>query len=377
MQLRERLTSAGQQYEAGLLGRGSVDVRHPGYPDDPGAILLSLPATDDESGLPGVDHGTTHVACAIIANNRFDGYLSRSPDPGADHKDVDHMTVLPAATYYFHIPPSDHIQAQARADSQAVTPYPVVPNFRAWKFPRAVHIPHWQDIGVRDGGLLDGTEGVLSRDGQRCRLTDSRESIQAAHLVPKAEGQWFEGNAMQTYWRGNPTAGPDTIDKPVNGITLRQDVHRSWDASRLFFVPKKSDGASKARLVVHVAAWSSELLALYHNVELQELRGLAWELLFVRFAYGILPQIRTFLGSGQARWLIVPIVNGLQETKIHCWRLRPVHGGPGRWSQFSKSYQALLAESFETEEGGCCAGITGEAREDWAPSMGDSRLVIY
>jgi hypothetical protein len=83
-----------------------INFRHPAYTSDDN-ILFTLHAWDHEDG--GIHHGLAHNACAIIADNRFDGYLSRTCGP--EHEDGEHIEedwddVLPAsdADYYFYVP---------------------------------------------------------------------------------------------------------------------------------------------------------------------------------------------------------------------------------------------------------------------------------
>jgi len=270
-------------------------VYHPEYTDH-GAVLLSLPATDGDSQAPGVHRDTIHTACAIIANNRFDGYISASRDPHTTHEDLDRIHILPAGTYYFHLP--------RPLEASALTPYAVVPSFRTWRYPHDEDIPGWADLRIEDEGIFGSAEAVLARD-QACRMTDSKEGTQAAHIVPKAERQWFALNSMPSYCVLDPTAGASIIDRSSNGILLRSDIHKLLDTYRLFFVPKLSDGETEMSLVAHVTAISAELLESYQNVRLQELRGISKEYLLARLAYGVLRQLRTFLQSGRDRWLVV------------------------------------------------------------------------
>lgn len=50
----------------------TVTFRHPGYPDEHNIIMV-LPALDDVQG--GVHHETALIACAVVAGNRWDGFL--------------------------------------------------------------------------------------------------------------------------------------------------------------------------------------------------------------------------------------------------------------------------------------------------------------
>jgi hypothetical protein len=92
-----------------------VFLRHPGY-SDTANILIILPALDHPQG--GIHHETARVACAIIANNRWEGFLTetRTGEPASTDPDE----ILRGTSYYFrvstdaadgktqHEPPSHH-----------------------------------------------------------------------------------------------------------------------------------------------------------------------------------------------------------------------------------------------------------------------------
>jgi len=63
----------GQNLPADLNHR--VYVRHPGY-SDTGNTLMVLPALDHPQG--GIHHETARIACAIVANNRWEGFLTET-----------------------------------------------------------------------------------------------------------------------------------------------------------------------------------------------------------------------------------------------------------------------------------------------------------
>jgi len=104
-----------------------IKLRHPGYPDNKN-VLLVFPALDpitadhddsnnddnDNNGSNdgtnakaafGMHHETARLACAIAANNRWDGFLSRQKGPNATTVLSGPDEVLPAGSYYFHVPP--------------------------------------------------------------------------------------------------------------------------------------------------------------------------------------------------------------------------------------------------------------------------------
>jgi hypothetical protein len=76
-----------------------INFRHPAY--EPGDdLLFTLYAWDHAEG--GLHYGLAHTACAIVAGNRHDGYLSatRNGLPLAAGDD----SVLRLGDYYFHVP---------------------------------------------------------------------------------------------------------------------------------------------------------------------------------------------------------------------------------------------------------------------------------
>ena len=75
-----------------------IDVYHPGYDNDV-VPLMSFPGYDSKEG--DLWHDFAHTACAIISNNRFDGWLSISQDPEAPH--VSGELIAPGK-YWWHVP---------------------------------------------------------------------------------------------------------------------------------------------------------------------------------------------------------------------------------------------------------------------------------
>ena len=86
----------GQSLPANLFHR--VFLRHPGY-DDTHNTLLALPALDHPLG--GIHHETARIACAIIANNKWDGFLTETKTGGRSRIESD--TILRKTDYYFRV----------------------------------------------------------------------------------------------------------------------------------------------------------------------------------------------------------------------------------------------------------------------------------
>ena len=80
-----------------------VKFRHPGYPDNAN-ILLQFSAYDE---INGVHYRTAHVACAIVAHNRWDGYFSTDREGSLRIEPLSQDDTLEEDDYYFHVPDSE------------------------------------------------------------------------------------------------------------------------------------------------------------------------------------------------------------------------------------------------------------------------------
>lgn len=76
-----------------------VRFYHPGYPKTD-ALLLSLPALDQN----GIHHQTALDVCAIIANNRWDGFFTADREGQQQISTDDLDACLDKDEYYFQIP---------------------------------------------------------------------------------------------------------------------------------------------------------------------------------------------------------------------------------------------------------------------------------
>ena len=81
---------------------GTIRIHHPGYPEDQ-SLLLALSGYDDLEGSISFDVALT--ACAILACNRFDGWISK--ESTADAPKLIGISLLPPGDYWFHVLPPD------------------------------------------------------------------------------------------------------------------------------------------------------------------------------------------------------------------------------------------------------------------------------
>lgn len=90
------LSLKSRRPQFGTSGCQQVFFMHPGYPEGHD-LLLILPALDSR----GIHHETARIACAILANARWDGFLSATRDGEAVSEGRDDL--LMNQRYYFRI----------------------------------------------------------------------------------------------------------------------------------------------------------------------------------------------------------------------------------------------------------------------------------
>ncbi|KAL7928977.1 hypothetical protein V8C35DRAFT_316667 [Trichoderma chlorosporum] len=263
----------------------NISFLHPGYPDRRN-ILLMLPAFD--SG--GIHHETARVACAILANSRWDGYLTTTRDGDAIPEGKD--DILLGKQYYFRIPESPSSDHQ----------YPIVPSFDNFLCPTTL-----PDLWTTSFIESTTNNDIRNRD-QTCRITGSLLPNETAHIIPQAQAEWWQRNSMFTYTT-NPDTSSDTFCAD-NAILLRRDVHKMWDDDHFTIVPKK------AKWVIHLLrnTSSNELETQYHNLELQSLSGVARHFFFCRFALTIFSK-SLFLSQNVSRELVTLNSDGTTQQR--------------------------------------------------------------
>lgn len=278
--------------------------RHPGYANSTN-VLFRLFTPDSGQNLtgPGLYAQYALEACGIVAGNRWDGWLSEAREADTSAA-IDPTSILQNSSYYFHLPP-------ARCDVDLGlpnAPYPIVPNFREWRFPHD-HLP---DLWKRTASAVCNsvvpeqsfttsnlTLALQVRDVS-CRMTGCREGAQVAHICPREEAAWWNENGMARYNTGSAA----TLDDTSNALLLRADLHIAFDKPKFVFVPKPSSDPEKPRLVTHLVEASAELEHWYHNRALHSV-GSSIEVLFVRFAWTIFPLLDGFLVSPVSRRLLL------------------------------------------------------------------------
>ncbi|TKA79577.1 hypothetical protein B0A49_08189 [Cryomyces minteri] len=286
----------------------AIEFRHPGYPDEHTKnVILTLKAFDDTHAA--LHHATARIACAIVACNRWDGYLARTRDGGPiDLKEDDLLT---DPVYFFKIPdaPDDR--------------YPVFPNFDNWEYPHGNFPSNWRSMipkeDDRDGEFstsvsVSNLSGALLNRDNGCVISRYYDYCEKAHLCPVNELAWFKRNEMHTYNENDQLLDRNIIDDISNVVALRPDVHKAFDEKKFVLVPKLG------KWVVHFTAATRHLGQLYHNTPLDLHKNVSPSQLFTRFAWAIFPSVLKFLEGGVGREVLVRT----SQNGKHTWRTETV-----------------------------------------------------
>ncbi|CAN8105394.1 unnamed protein product [Discula destructiva] len=288
----------------------SISFRHPGY-DDAEGVLFTLPRLDvttAEQAIAGVHHGTALLACQVIANNAFDGYLTTD-------RERQHRVSLPLDAILLN----DDYWFAAGGDNVV---YPVVPRFEEWQFPHTyMDSLSWDPIlspveltAPAAPASLDRTMPVsaaapsnvaTSSDPRvlplappprptpsRCILSQKPYGIHQAHIVPKAQSQWFQTNSMRRY--GDPQL---FIHSENNKVPMRHDLHQLWDANIYALVPKRGGRGFVVHVLQLPKSAISEFADDWHNTPLQKdaLYHAGKAFLFAKFAQAVFMLLKPFV----------------------------------------------------------------------------------
>ncbi|KAK5703150.1 hypothetical protein LTR97_004099 [Elasticomyces elasticus] len=296
-----------------------ITVHHPGYTATSNVLIVLL-AADGPNG--GLDLETTLTIYAILADNRFDGYISRNDAVDASPVRSDEGLLAPGE-YFFHVPHPTIDGSTQISPGFPLAPYcyPVVPFFESWRFPHERLPPRWQQATITQHQDLCPAKSAVQERDKTCRLTNCREIAEYAHVIPKGERDWFARNGMGRYGNLRQDTGENRQGDSDNIILLRSDVRDMWDNHDFVFVPKCAFDGLNAGLtgkrnafVAHVLHESTELLALYHNLETQPL-AVPNQYLMARLAWAIYPAMQDFLLANQKRLLVVRNADtGCSET---------------------------------------------------------------
>lgn len=194
--------------------------------------------------------------------------------------------------------------------------YPVCPSFTNWRFPHDSFPTHWSSPTISRITLANKppsafSEKILASNGT-CIVTGYTTSVQACHLCPHSQADWFRKNKMETYNLAEYNRAEHFLDDTANGITLRADLHLYFDAGG-FVLMRKSDSG----YTLHCLQSSGDILPMFHNHKTQLMTNVRPEFLYTRLAYAILPKVSAFLSSpGLPKRIIRVKAGSAFETEI-------------------------------------------------------------
>ncbi|POS71692.1 hypothetical protein DHEL01_v209912 [Diaporthe helianthi] len=324
--------------------RARINFRHPGY-DSPFDTLFQLPRFDHKGSLTsasaatdhqapgtvfndignasastgsqthtiaGVHHRTALLACQIIANNAFDGFLATDRD-GQQRVNLGPDEVLTADNYWFIANRPD--SSLNLVDNRDV--YPIVPSFPDWAFPHdrfrtlgwgPQPRPHGQPATAAPQSRPHHPAGqdehpphplptpipmapppIPGQTIRRCILSNTSYPLHKAHIIPLAHQRWFGNSGMAMYGLGS-----GLIDNDANALHMRHDLHFVWDAHIFALVPKEDYYTVHVLHIPQTAVL--EFAALWHNVPVrsEELRQ-SEAFMFAKFAQAIFMLLKPFI----------------------------------------------------------------------------------
>jgi hypothetical protein len=281
-----------------------IEIRHSGYQGS--NLLFDFPACD------GINHDHAHfatvwLACSILVNNKQDHWLSTSAT-GEPQVSATSDGLLPAGEYYLHVPDEG---------TDTNEPFPVVPNFRSWRFPHR-NIPSLWRVASQNAATVARQRGLPSNSiaFESCRVTDKTLEVDEAHIIPVQEKPWFTLNEMEKYADLQGRSGETVADGFSNKMRLRCDGHRLWDKLHFTVVAREGYGSDDpVAWYTQAIADGQELHEDWHGKRLQSLAGRPPEYLFARFAWNIFPRVYHFLQTGQKRRLVVWGLDGTSNTR--------------------------------------------------------------
>ncbi|THW72806.1 hypothetical protein D6D18_10321 [Aureobasidium pullulans] len=239
--------------------------------------LLDFPALDalDQYGQTKHDfeHRTASIVCGIIANNAWNGYLTRTR-AGARTMLDDELVFMEA----------DHHDTMWTQGS---------------KSKRKISSKSSEDKKAEKMDKTNTDTLSCPRSSTGAFPTAACHPIERTHLCPRSEVEWFLDQDMDRYNNSRSLMGNNVVDDLSNSLALRADIYQSFDAGNFVFVPKQD------RWVAHFIVNTRTLRATYHNtiVDLDPVVHPCF--LLTRLAWAVLPMVANFLLRGHVRCVTI------------------------------------------------------------------------
>ena len=363
-----------------------VNLRHRGYDDDHN-VLLTLQAPDDPNG--GIHHETARLACCILANNRWDGYLSitqENPKPA-----VTEDGILRRKDYYFHLPDVDSVSDRPliidKRDNKH-GPHPITARFRDWIFPAGNLPPLWTLAGAAIQAKVDQNDHPVDEDGDplsefACRLCGRFEERNWVDLWDTGERDaWDREKSKLAIFPD--LSDPDNEDNVAgcgdklldnrNFIKLGADCSleeehcdlvRAYKDAQFVFTPK-FEHTGEPVMSAHKFGIEEDGLATAHDKPLLLPEKSSLELLFAHFAWAAFSQLRPFLRACVTRSVQVIDKDGvtvlLDASPNLCELIEPQ--GSSFWTSETAASSGRDDDLVQTQSGADCSATEDDELAD-------------
>lgn len=291
-----------------------VLFRHPGYlSENFDNVILKLPAFDlSGTGVRGIHYGTARLACAIIAGNAWDGYLTTSRKEQKLSLSNDELLV--EDEYWFHIPPKVGAYQKRMGYQAQRYLYPIYPNFHHWCFPHGHLPPSWNGSAPNPRN-----ESNVSNEDMFCQAKHQDDYTEKVYLCPTSEQEWFERQSMTYY-------GRDTTSL-ANIVILSGTLSRMLNKNSFVFALKQNQWT-----VQYIGA--NPRGSTYHNCIANPNVNISSELLLVRFAYTIFQRRELAYFLDRSPEVHVRLQVGIESS--------PEPNASIKWSQNPKLHHAAV-----------------------------------
>ncbi|KAJ7067204.1 hypothetical protein C8F01DRAFT_1120630 [Mycena amicta] len=317
-----------------LLDGGSIEIYHPNYPQGMPILKFQVyPSSPDNDGVVGFPLGVVLDACFVVAKNQPGELHVFGTGVRVAGADSDPDGLLVPGTYDFVV-----VQEGGVLDYN----YLLCPSFSVWTPP--VEIPtRWKGGEPATAPPLTSFSDVSSAvktDDKTCIMTGASTSLQASHLVPEAESDWFASNyQLLKGYGGDPSSD---LNSERNLVTLRADMEGQGFDQGLFLFAPYADHV----VAVFVMPIAQDLAHQYHLRRVDFPARIRRGYLFARFAWIVL----NFLTPGLANAVVA--MSPLEEHTDDM-RILKRKKAPGTGSGTKKSKRG------DTASGGNGGGVGG------------------
>ncbi|KAJ7856651.1 hypothetical protein B0H14DRAFT_2752312, partial [Mycena olivaceomarginata] len=275
-----------------LQATHSIDIFHPSLPGGPAMVHFTAYPTAPESTIEGLPLAFVLEACFLVAGNKAGVLQVRSTGEGSTGEgfwpaEGDEDKLLGAGDYYFWVKSGEYAINMFSIVSSEIGPPPLtIPARWAGGLYRA------GDAGEKTVHGSAASAAVKWLD-KTCIVTGATTALQASHMVPKAEGEWFRvHHQLFTSLVGQSVVHHLTSAR--NMVSLRVDLNmQGLDQGHFVFAPYRDK-----MVMVCVQDTAGDLAHQYHLREIRFPRErIPGCYQFTRFAWNVFKFSATHLGE--------------------------------------------------------------------------------